>query len=116
MPNQKSTSYDDLLVKIKKLLPTGKEIYDSLMAKIEPDLVSANISLQTDKYKDEQLDDRKKRIERYKNALNKYDEESKKFFNNLDGEIDKYRVAVEEESKNLDEGKIQNLEDTISNN
>lgn len=50
-----------------------REVYDLLMAQIEPDLVTASIPGLKAKYKDEKPAERKARGKRYKEAFAKYE-------------------------------------------
>ncbi len=102
--------YDEVLA----LLPTGEQVHDALMGTIEPDLVSANLLMLKEKYKDETPEERKERIVRYKTAIQKYDKAVSKYFDNVDGVIDKQRDQVQEQSRKQDEGKMQNIEDQFS--
>ena len=54
-------------------IPSGTDVYDALMAGIEPDLVTANIPLLGKKYAEETLEQRAVRYQRYENAYVQYD-------------------------------------------
>lgn len=54
-------------------VPTGTQIYDSLMAKIEPELVSANLAGLDAKYAQENPPERAVRYARYSKAFAAYD-------------------------------------------
>ncbi len=54
-------------------VPTGTEIYDALMAPIEPELTTSQIPLLETKYQNESEADRAKRLQRYNEAYAKYD-------------------------------------------
>lgn len=57
-------------------IPTGEEIYASIMGGIEPDLLLENIGTLGEKYAGESEKDRMKRSKRYKKALKKYEKEA----------------------------------------
>lgn len=59
---------------IVRLMPSGRQVYDALMAGIEPELVSANLPLLTEQYQSETPEANAARMERYKQAFAKYDQ------------------------------------------
>lgn len=58
---------------IAALIPNGNEIYDAIMGSIEPELLSANLPLLSQKYGNESVDLRQSRMQRYKEAFQRYD-------------------------------------------
>jgi hypothetical protein len=71
--------------------PTGQEVYDALMAQIEPELVSANVAHLDEKYANESEADRKVRYERYTQAFMKYDEAYREWESALHAAVSTYR-------------------------
>lgn len=57
------------------ILPVGQDvtIYDMLMQPIEPELTTTGLQTLTEKYRDEQPEDTKKRRARYRAAFRAYD-------------------------------------------
>jgi hypothetical protein len=53
-------------------IQTGREIYDSIMGQIEPELVSHSLPLLHTKYKNETEEEKKARGERYRLAFIRY--------------------------------------------
>lgn len=56
-------------------IPSGEEVYDTLMSKIEPELTTAQLPFLKDKYKDETPEAAKIRAERYQKAFAEYDKQ-----------------------------------------
>ncbi len=54
-------------------VPSGDEIYDALMSKIEMELITVNLPMLDEQYADETPDERKARYERYQRAYEQYD-------------------------------------------
>ncbi len=54
-------------------IPSGQEIYDSIMAVIEPELTSSQLPLLKEKYAGETLEQKKERGKRYKKAFAAYE-------------------------------------------
>lgn len=77
----------------RPVLPVnGKELYDSLMSKIEPELVSAELPLLAQKYSNEPDDLKKERLARYAAAFKKYDEAYQIFLAGLRQVIKQYKT------------------------
>jgi len=96
------------------LIPSGSEIYDSLMEPIEKELLSKNLSSLEEKYKDESEEDKKKRMSRYRKAFAEYDKAYEKWINNLRGAVKQERSeayrAAEENQKEEDSSLLTDLE------
>lgn len=58
---------------IAALIPTGNQVYDAIMGKIEPELISANLPGLEAKYAGESLEERQVRMQRYTLAFQEYD-------------------------------------------
>ncbi len=56
-------------------IPSGEEVYDTIISKIEPELTTAQLPLLKDKYKDETPEAAKARAERYAKAFEEYDKQ-----------------------------------------
>src|SRR3989344_1364855 len=92
----------------------GTEVYDGLMANIEPELLSANIPHIDDAYVNESEQDRKVRYERYTAAFAKYDEAYALWEAQLNEAVTTYRrdalKSAEQESRSEDGNALAALE------
>ncbi len=70
----------------------GKELYDSIMSKIEPDLVSSQVVLLPQKYNNEPADLKRERLARYTAAFKKYDETYQTYLGHLRAQIKQYKT------------------------
>ncbi len=77
-----------------KSLPSGQEIYDRLMSKIEPELVLSNLKKLDAPYKKETKAARKKRYARYAKAFKEYRSEYKTWLTKLTVAVQAYKRAV----------------------
>lgn len=97
--------------------PTGAQMYDTLMQKIEPELVSANLKKLDTPYKDESAADRKKRYKRYSKAFATYKKAFKAWATKVHAAIAKYRKALvragEASNKKRENTMLQSLESQI---
>src|SRR3989344_2098739 len=70
---------------------SGKEIYDAIMQGIEPELLSANIPVLEEKYKNETPAEWEIRKRRYNDAFAKFYEMYQAYLSDLDVRIHRYR-------------------------
>ncbi len=100
------------------VIPTGSEIYDSLMSQIEPELVQANLDFLDEPYADETEEERKARYKRYSEAFVKYREAFALWSGELSKSIDEYKKAVRAAAEEVDKedqiNALQGLEAQIS--
>lgn len=71
---------------------SGKELYDSIMSKIEPELVSAELPLLEQKFGNEPDDLKKERLARYAAAFKKYDVAYQVFLADIRQMIKQYKT------------------------
>jgi len=94
-------------------IPTGKEIYDSIMSRIEPELVSRSVSLLQEKYKNENPAQKEERKNRYNRAFVEYGKHYKKFLADLEEELHHYQReamrSVEAWSRAQEQRKLDTL-------
>ena len=99
-------------------IPDGIEIYDMLMNKIEPELVSMELSSLDEKHEGETEGERKIRLERYRKAFEQYDEAFSQYSAKLTEKVAKYRKQVfsskEKEDMKSEEAKLANMESLFS--
>lgn len=100
------------------VIPTGIAVYDSLMAAIEPDLLSTNIDTLNEKYKDESDEENKARCERYTHAFDAYDSAYAKWEMDMNTQVNMHRRralrSAEEDSRTEESSILGNLESTFS--
>lgn len=101
------------------VIPGGEEVYDRIMSGIEPELTTAMLPTLADKYAQETQAERDARMERYKAAFLKYEEEHKKFLMSQEGQVRSYgrnlMSAVEARAGGADSEKLENIESLITN-
>ena len=94
-------------------IQSGREIYDSIMGQIEPELVSSSIPLLRKKYANESQEDKAARRKRYNDAFAKYDEMYEAYIADLDARIHRYKhesmKSIEEYSRNREEHTLEDL-------
>lgn len=99
-------------------IPQGNEVYDMLMAKIEPDLVTTQLPLLDAKYKNETPAEAKSRSERYEKAFAEYDKQMEEYLANLRTQVRVYqstaRASVEHEERAKEEQELTGLEQAMS--
>lgn len=66
---------------------SGEEVYDIIMASIEPELVTKNLPLLEQQHAGETPEAKAERMKRYEAAFAKYDEEFAKFMEKLHKEV-----------------------------
>ena len=69
---------------------SGRETYDSIMKKIEPELLSSSLPLLKEKYKDETSENKEKRRIRYNAAFAKYYEMYRAYVEDMDMRMRRY--------------------------
>jgi len=82
---QTDTQYNGLVV------PSGAEIYDSIMSKINPDLLIANLDSLDAKYANESSEDRKARYAHYEKSYAAYDKAFAEWTKELSTAVTKYK-------------------------
>ena len=101
----------------KPVIPEAEEIYDGIMSKIEPELVSGQIDALEKKYKDETPEEKKSRGVRYKAAFEKYDKAFAEYMLNLHQKVTDYRKTtlgrMESEERTKEEEKMRELDALI---
>ena len=97
--------------------PSGSEVYDSIMANIEPELLSTRIANLDEAYPNETADAKKKRYERYAAAFVQYDQEYAKWEQGLNDAVSEYRKSTmkfaEEESHTHDVSVMSSIEKNL---
>ena len=98
-------------------IPTGEELYNMLMRKIEPDLATDQLPLPDAKYASETPDQTKARAERYEKAFAEYEKQLAAYLSSLKGKVHEFqttaRQSLEHEAKEKEEQDLGSLEQQI---
>ena len=89
------------------------------MGKIEPDLISTNVDQLEAKYGAEPEEQKKARLERYKQAFTEYDKKYKVYMDDLTAQVNEYTKCemknIERENKEKEQDILNDLENSIMN-
>lgn len=100
------------------VIPSGREIYDSLMSTIEPELMTAQLPLLKDKYVAETAEQKKERGKRYKKAFAAYEVAYQTYVAALHQETAQFhrnaRRFVEETVRAHESDKLTGIESQLS--
>lgn len=91
-------------------IPTGQELYDQIMAGIEPELVSTVIPTLKEKYKDEAPEQTTARAERYEKAYDRFDAAFDEYLAAMDRDLHTYRrqaISTAEEKAKVNESQLE---------
>jgi hypothetical protein len=102
---------------IISLPASGQQLYDELMAIIEPDLTTTQLPLLREKYNNESPKETQVRAERYTKAYGEYDKQYDCFVRNAKEQLNQYRYnafqSLEKEDRARDQAKLSVLEATL---
>ena len=98
-------------------IPTGDQLYNMLMSKIEVDLTTDQLPLLDEKYKSETPEQAQVRAQRYEKAFAEYDKQLAVYLANLEAKVHQYqsaaRKSVEHEERTQEEQQLTGLEQAI---
>lgn len=98
-------------------IPTGQELFDSIMAHIEPDLTSENLKTLDQKYAGETEDETWTRKQRYELAFERYEQAYSGYVETLQAQANRYRKQsiqkVELEHREKESGFLGTIEQAI---
>lgn len=101
-----------------KLPPSAQALYDSIMEKIEPDLLAKNIPTLEKKYEGEAPEARKVRGKRYADAFDRFSKELDAVFTDLGNQALTYRrksfALAEDRSRKSEAKDLTTLESQFS--
>ena len=101
---------------LPKILP-GKEVYDSIMKQIDPELLSDSLPTLEEKYEKETAKEKEARRKRYNVAFKKYHETYTAYLSDLDARIHRYQreamKSIEDRSHQQEEKQLEDLEASI---
>ncbi|MBT3835219.1 hypothetical protein HOF56_03130 [Candidatus Peribacteria bacterium] len=99
------------------VIPSGQEIYDLLMGKIESDLLSKNLDGLEEKYKNETPEEKEERKNRYNKAFAQYHKELDEYLAGMNQKIVEYKrisiQSLENRNKEKEEVKLAEIEKQI---
>lgn len=83
-------------------IPAGKDLYDEIMGKIEPELLGANVGRLKEKYKNETAAQSLERAKRYAAAFKAYDAAFAEYVTSLKRSIHDFAHTAAQSLENLD--------------
>ena len=99
-------------------IPTGDQLYNMLMSKIEVDLTTDQLPLLDEKYKNETPEQAQVRAQRYEKAFAEYDKQLAAYLAGLEAKVREYqttaRKSVEHEERVHEEEQLTGIEQEIS--
>ena len=99
-------------------IPTGDQLYNMLMSKIEPDLTTDQLPLLDEKYKNETPEQAQVRAQRYEKAFAEYDKQLAAYLATLEAKVHQYqstaRKSLEHEERVKEEQELNTLEQTMT--
>ncbi|MDD5623293.1 MAG: hypothetical protein PHI23_01125 [Candidatus Peribacteraceae bacterium] len=97
---------------------SGEEIYDAIMREIEPELVTDQLPLLKEKYKEETPEQKNERGARYQKAFEEYDRRYKLYLSAQHEKVRQFKKSalgfVEAHTNQDDAAKMQSLESSFS--
>lgn len=98
-------------------IPTGDQLYNMLMSKIEPDLTTDQLPLLDEKYKNETPEQAQVRAQRYEKAFAEYDKQLAAYLAGLEAKVREYqttaRKSVEHEERAHEEEQLTGIEQAM---
>ena len=100
-------------------IPTGDQLYNMLMSKIEMDLTTDQLALLDEKYKGEAPEQAQERAARYEKAFAEYDKQLAAYLATLETKVHQYqttaRKSLEHEERTKEEQELGGLEQAMNN-
>jgi hypothetical protein len=96
-------------------IPTGQELFDAIMGRIEPELTSTAAAQVAEKYKSETAEERKVRMQRYELAFERYDQAYEGYIATLHTQVGRYRQESFQHVELKDRNQEQGVLDQLSN-
>ena len=94
-------------------IPTGRELYDALMAHIEPELTTEGAKALKVKYKNESHEDRAARMRRYELAFERCEQSYNEYMETLHAQVTRYQkqavAHVELQDRKTDESHLDRI-------
>jgi len=96
---------------------SGAEVYNGIMGTIEPELMTDQIPLMKEKYKDETPEQKKARGQRYAKAMEEYDRCYAQYLQEQDAKVRSFKIGaihyVEERASQRDRKMMQPFESSF---
>lgn len=91
----------------------AEDVYNMIMAEIEPDLLLENIPLLEKTYENETPEEHTLRMQRYAESYKKFDQDLALFMNDVDGKVRETKrrslKAKEEQARSEDADKLESI-------
>lgn len=104
-------------MQLPQIPDNGQQLYDELMAKIEPELTTAQIHLLPERYRSENLSQAKVRAARYTKAYEEYDEAYDAYMSSVKEQVNRCRTdafrSLEKEDRTRDQEKLAVFESLL---
>ncbi len=101
------------------VIPSGEDIFNELMSKIEPELTTAMMPTLDAKYAGETEEQHNARQERYQKALDEYETQLNAYLDDLQGKVSQFerenREMLELAEQHAETNAIDSLSSAISN-
>ena len=97
-------------------IPTGQEIFDAIMGHIEPELTTEGLKATVETYKNETLEERKVRKQRYELAFERYEQAYEGYMATLHTQVTRYRRDSFKNAEMEDRQEDAGLMDQLTNN
>jgi hypothetical protein len=118
MSDSTKTSTDPTQKPLMPRVLSAEEIYDMLMAEIEPDLVSGVIEHLAEKYPNETPEEKAARAARYTQAFAEYDVRLQQYREEWDAKLARFkRLAIgylEHKDRGSESARLQDLESSLA--
>lgn len=99
-------------------VPSGDEVYDRIMGEVEPELMTSQLPLLKDKYKDETPEESRTRARRYTDAFKEYDRRYRQYLLEQKSTLRIYQHNLvrssEDRSTGREQGILTDIESQIS--
>ncbi|MFA7682375.1 MAG: hypothetical protein WCX61_05085 [Candidatus Peribacteraceae bacterium] len=99
-------------------IPSGQEIYDGLMGKIEPELLTANLPMLEEQSAHDTPEQKEERMQRYQKAFEEYDRQYQEYIQELTAAVENYKrtalKSMENQDRTEEANTLSNLENSIS--
>jgi len=97
---------------------SGAEVYNGIMGTIEPELMTDQIPLMKEKYKDETPEQKNARGQRYAKAMEEYDRRYAQYLQEQDANLRSFKVGaihfVEDKVSESDQQKMLSIESSFN--
>jgi len=107
---------DDATATQPPRIPTGQELYDQIMAHVEPELTTEGLKTLEDKYKGETPEQFTERKQRYAQAFDRYDQAYSGYLATLQSQVNRFRQASVDQVEMEDRANENDMLQSLSKN